>query len=94
MALNPVPAITFATLFALFVSVISGSAATVQELPECSSAWNFVTGCDNAFSKFLAIGVIGTIPGAPTLVNALFGVVGLACRTTILWAIIEWFRGT
>lgn len=96
MALNPVPAITYVTLWGVYVSIVMTGTAAVSDvavLPECSGFVDIVSGCDGTLSKIISLGVLGTVPGAPGIVNVFFAVLGLTARASILWSGIELIRG-
>lgn len=93
MALNPVPALTFTVLWATFVALVTAAAVPDSSIPDCSG-WNILSGCDSLISRVLSIGVLGTIASAPTAVNVILGVIGLACRATVIWSVAELVRGT
>lgn len=97
MALNPVPAITYVALWGAYTSIVLTGTAAVSDvgvLPECADLSDVLSGCNSTVSKILALGVLGTVPGAPNLVNVFFAVLGLAARASIIWSIIEVLRGT
>lgn len=97
MALNPVPAITYVALWGAYTSIVLTGTAAVSDvavLPECSGLTDVLSGCDSTLSKILALGVLGTVPGAPDLVNVFFAVLGLTARASIVWSVIEVLRGT
>lgn len=93
MALSPIRTLGFALLWAFWVSAMTEATNQPTEIPSCSG-WNVLTGCDSTVSKFLAVMVLGTIPGAPALVNALFAVIGVISRAVGIWAVMELIRGS
>lgn len=88
---SPIPALTKAMLFAAFTALIQGGvAATFGIGAECDETNDFVDGdCADLTVEILQIVGLGIIPGAPTVVNFLFGAIGIAQRLVILIWIIE-----
>ena len=94
MAVNPVPALTYASLWAFWIALVTVGTYTLGTVPACNDALDVLTGCDSTFSAILSIGVLGTIPNAPSAVNTFLAILGLATRGTAIWGIVELFRGT
>lgn len=92
LVISPVQALTFAGLWGWFVAAITHGTATLADLPDCTG-WNILTGCDSTISAVFSILALGTIPGAPAEVNAIFAVLGLSCRATGIWAVMQLIRG-
>ena len=88
---NPIHPITQAALFAAFTALIQGGVASLITLAEnCNDAQDFITGgCADFTTEILQIVGLGIIPGAPLVVNLLFGAFGIAQRLTIIVWIIE-----
>jgi hypothetical protein len=93
MALNPVPAVVFAVTWATMIALVTTSTVTIVEIPSCHG-WDILTGCNDTKSLLLSAAVLGTIPGAPDAINLFLAIIGLACRGTVIWSIIEIVRGT
>ncbi len=94
MAHNPLPALTYVIVWGLFVAVIyDGDYDALDDIPECEDVFDLFTGCNDTASYVLTVGVLGTIPGAPDLVNVFFAVIGLISRISIVWSLVELARG-
>ena len=91
--IDPVPPLVFSVSWALFVGYMTtGEAGTVANAPVCDG-WDYLTGCNNVFSYWASIILLGTIPGASPLLNVPFAIAGLASRATIGWALTRLARG-
>lgn len=87
---EPVPALTYAAVFAAYTAIIMGGAASFATFAGCDQAEDILDGtCGAVLQDLLQIVVVGTIPGAPLEVNLVFGAIGLSCRLTILVWLIE-----
>ena len=93
MALSPIHAVTFALLWAFWVSLVTQATYNPAEIPKCTG-WDVVTGCDSTKDSILSRMLLGTIPGAPGGVNVFFATLGVICRLVGIWAIMELIRGT
>lgn len=94
MGTNPSGSLTFVLVWGFYMSIVLGAQASVPSVPECEDPIDFLTGCSSTISAILSIGVLGTIPGAPDMVNAFFALIGLVARANIIWAILQLFRGS
>lgn len=87
---DPVPALTYAATFAAFTAVLMGGTASLATYTGCTEAGDLLDGdCSTTLHDVLQIVLVGTIPGAPTEVNLFFGLIGLACRATVIVWLIE-----
>ena len=93
MALSPIKALFFAITWAFWVAAWGEVDQEIQEIPECSG-WDILTGCGATASYLFQVAALGTVPGAPALVNVPFTILGLASRATVMWSLLELFRGT
>src|ERR1044072_908384 len=87
---DPVPALTYAAVFAAYTALIMGGAASIATFTDCDEASDRADGhCANVLHDIVQIVVVGIIPDAPDLVNLVFGAIGLACRLTLIVWLIE-----
>ncbi len=93
MALSPLKALFFSLTWAFWVAAWGEAEQDVEEVPECSG-WDLFLGCDETVDRIFEIVGVGTVPGAPVLVNIPFGILGVLSRLTVLWSLLELFRGT
>ncbi len=93
MAHNPVPAITYILLWTTYLALVLSDESTLPSVPACDDLSDIITGCGNTISSILGIVLLGTIPGAPLPVNAVFAVAGVISRISIIWSILTLVRG-
>lgn len=93
MADNPVGPLAVAALMAAFIALMQGGAVVVLSLDDCGLI-DVLTGCGPLKDQILGILALGIIPGAPLVVNLLFGTFGIILRGMVLWSFIELIRGT
>lgn len=86
---DPVPAITYAVIFATFTAVIFSGTASAIVLAECDDFDDLLEGdCADLVSELFDVVAIGTIPGAPLEINVFYGAIGLSCRLVlVVWLI-------
>lgn len=91
------PVILQALMWTTFVSIMTGVGITAVDpnaIEDCSGAVSILTLCNGAFVDLLGIAAFGTVPGAPFLINVLFGIIGLYARGQVVWAIFQLARGS
>lgn len=93
MALSPVRAVAFSLLWAFWVSLITEASTNNAEVTPCTG-WDVLTGCDDTKDEIFQKLALGTIPGADADLNAFFAIIGIACRLTGIWGLMELIRGS
>lgn len=85
--------LTYALLFAAFTGLVGAGAIATQDIPACEDLLDIVTGCGSTVSAIFAAIAIGTIPGAPSVVNAFFGIIGVSIRVSVLMKLAKLIPG-
>lgn len=90
MGLNPVPWAALVIGHTVIIALLTtGTAEDPENITADCDVFSLDPGCDTNIDNL----ILGTVPGAPALLNTALAVLRFVTTAALIWSIVQLFRG-